>query len=361
MTTPFGVDAADKTVSGQDCSLDTATYTVTCTPLGSITSQVYDVTFSSLGQVKTIDGVTLVVGSLPTTVKSYAVTTTRVAVDSYGGYRDTTKPSRAIVTNFGSNTVSILDLINNAVINTISVGTHPVTATLNNNQTRAYVANRDSSSISEIDLNANTQVRVIGVGTQPAALAMDPSGTALWVGGLNYISKVDLSSFSVIQTFSVSGQVTSLAVSAGQNSLVYTTVATAGGSTTFQAQQAAISNAAIQGTYAQYTMSSSSYYAQAITTGGPAPGAPGWLMSSGALVSANYGNGAAVVGTPTGFAVIDLVAKTQIMQGNTPSAVRGIATNPSQGLVYITAPDSNSVLSVPLPKPESRASDQTIQ
>jgi len=242
-----------------------------------------------------------------------------------------------------------VDITNSAVIQTISVGTQPVTVVLNSNQTKAYVANYGGATLSEIDLNTNTQTRVASVGAQPAALAMDPGGTALWVGGQNYISKLDLNSLSAIQSISVSGQVTSVAVSGGQNSLVYTTMASSGGSTTFQAQQAAISSGVVQGTYAQYTMSSSSYYAEAITTGAPAPGTPGWLMSSGALVSANYGNGAAVVGTPTGFAVLDLVAKTQIMQGNTPSAVRGIATNPSQGIVYLAAPDSNSLITMPLP------------
>jgi hypothetical protein len=169
------------------------------------------------------------------------------------------------------------------------------------------------------------------------------------VGGLNYIYKISLSNLSVIQSFSVSGQVTSLAISGGQNSLVYTTVSTSGGSTNFQAQQASLSNFAVQGTYAQYTMSSSSYYAEAITSGGPAPGAPGWLMSANALVSANYGNSIVVVGTPTGFAVLDLIRQITLFQGSTPTAVRGIASDPAQGVAYLTAPDSNSLITVPLP------------
>lgn len=71
-------------------------------------------------------------------------------------------------------------------------------------------------------------------------------------------------------------------------------------------------------------MSSSVPYAEVRTSRGPALGTPGWYMVGGALVSANYGNGIAVIGTPAGFAVLDLAAKTRIMQGNTPSAVRGI-------------------------------------
>lgn len=346
--TPYGVDGADVTIwtwwctpgtGGQRCAGSSSSSTVT-TPEPIVT-------LSSTNQA-IYNGQTYATSNQPVAVKLYGSAT--VWLSSTPTFKQTRKgPSNAIVANFGSASVTILNLVSNAVTTTIAVGAQPSAVTIKADATKAYVANYGSASISEIDLTSNTQSRVASVGVQPAALAMDPGGTALWVGGSNYISELDLASFSVIQTFSVSGQVTSLAVSAGQNSLVYTTVATAGGSTTFQAQQAAVANAAIQGTYAQYTMSSSTSYAQAVTSGGPAPGAPGWLASSGALVSANYGNGLAVVGTPTGFALLDLVHRTTVMQGNTPSAVHGIATSPAQGIVYITAPDSNSFMTVPLP------------
>jgi YVTN family beta-propeller protein len=349
-TTPFGVDAVDLTYSGQNCSFDGLN--IYCgAPWGPNTSPQAIMTLSSTGQVVATNG-TIAVGSKPTAVKAYGNTDVYTSYDAYGSYEDVQQPSNAIVTNFGSNTVSILDLVNNVVMSTIPVGTQPVTVTLNSNQTKAYVANYGSSTVSEINLSTNTQSRLAGVGVQPEALAMDPSGTALWVGGLNYISKIDLGSFSVLQSFSVSGQVTSLAVSSGQNSLVYTTMAAASGSTTFQAQQAAISSGAVQRTYAQYSVSSSSphpEYAEAITTGGSAPGTPGWLMPSGALVSANYGNSVVVVGTPTGFAVLDLIRQIDLLDATTSSPVRGIATDPTQGVAYVTLPDSNSIVTVPLP------------
>jgi len=353
-TTPYGVDSADITVWGQSCYYDD-TQGYVCYPYGPGTTPAYLITLSSTGQVNFSQNDTAVinVGSQPTAIKGYRSTTVCITTDPYGGNQCTQEPPNAIVTNFGSNTVSILDLVNNAVLNTISVGTQPIAVALNNpnpaSATKAYVANYGSSSVSEIDLSANTQSRVAGVGARPEALALDPNGSALWVGGLNYIYKISLSNLSVIQSFSVSGQVTSLAISGGQNSLVYTTVSTSGGSTNFQAQQASLSNFAVQGTYAQYTMSSSSYYAEAITSGGPAPGAPGWLMSANALVSANYGNSIVVVGTPTGFAVLDLIRQITLFQGSTPTAVRGIASDPAQGVAYLTAPDSNSLITVPLP------------
>ena len=347
LQTPFGIDVGQVSYSGQTCSFD-GLNTYCGASWGPITSSVLITTLSSPGQVAATNG-TITVGSTPTAIKAYGTSDVYTSTDSYGSWQDVVQPANAIVTNFGTNTVSILDLVNNVVSQTISVGTQPAALVLNSNQSKAYVANYGSATVSEINLTYNTQTRVIGLGLRPEALAMDPSGTALWVGGLNYISKVDLGSFSVIQSFSVSGQVTSLAVSAGLNTLVYTTVATSGGSTTFQAQQAAISTGAVQQTYAQHTISSSSYYAEAITSGGPAPGAPGWLIPGGALVSANYGNSVVVVGTPTGFAVLDLIRQMDLLDGTTPSPVRGIATDPAQGAAYLTAPDSNSLITVPLP------------
>jgi len=352
VTTPFGVDAVNISQSGQQCYMDPYWWIPYCDPpWGPYTSPQAIMTLSSTGQVAGTNG-TIAVGSKPTAIKAYGDANVCTYFDNLGSYQCVEQPSNAIVANFGSNTVSILDLVNNAVTGTIPVGTQPVTVTLNSNQTKAYVANYGSSTVSEIDLGTKTQLRLAGVGVQPDALAVDPSGTALWVGGLNYISKVDLTSFSVTQSFSVSGQVTSLAVSSGQNSLVYTTMAAAAGSTTFQAQQAAISSGAVQQTYAQYSVSSSSphpEYAQMVTTGDSAPGTPGWLMPSGALVSANYGNSVVVVGTPTGFAVLDLIRQIDLLDATTPSPVRGIATDPAQGVAYVTLPDSNSLVTVPLP------------
>lgn len=351
-TTPFGVDAVNISQTGQQCYMDQYWWMPYCDPpWGPYTSPQPIMTLSSTGQVVATNG-TIAVGSKPTAIKAYGDTNVCTYYDNLGSNQCVEQPPYAIVTNFGSNTVSILDLVNNAVTSTIPVGTQPVTVSLNSSQTKAYVANYGSSTVSEINLSTNTQSRVAGVGVQPEALAVDPSGTALWVGGLNYISKIDLGSFSVLQSFSVSGQVTSLAVSSGQNSLVYTTMAAAAGSTTFQAQQAAISSGAVQRTYAQYSVSSYSphpEYAEAITTGGSAPGTPGWLMPSGALVSANYGNSVAVVGTPTGFAVLDLIRQIDLLDATTSSPVRGIATDPTQGVAYVTLPDSNSIVTVALP------------
>ena len=75
---------------------------------------------------------------------------------------------------------------------------------------------------------------------------------------------------------------------------------------------------------------------------------PPYLKSS-VVITASSGNGIVVTSSPTGFVVLDIVAHTQIMQGTTASPVRGIAVDPLESLAYLTAPDSNSLITVPLP------------
>ena len=52
--------------------------------------------------------------------------------------------------------------------------------------------------------------------------------------------------------------------------------------------------------------------------------------------------------TPTGFVIYDLVTHQQIMKGTTSTPVRGIAADPDCMFAYVTLPDSNEYLAVPL-------------
>jgi hypothetical protein len=53
--------------------------------------------------------------------------------------------------------------------------------------------------------------------------------------------------------------------------------------------------------------------------------------------------------TPTGFAVTDLNTHTILMQIATPAPVTGIAVDTSLQIAYVTVPDANELLTVPLP------------
>jgi hypothetical protein len=41
--------------------------------------------------------------------------------------------------------------------------------------------------------------------------------------------------------------------------------------------------------------------------------------------------------------------QTQMLSASTPTAVRGIATDAGDGIIYVTAPDSNSLINIPFP------------
>lgn len=66
--------------------------------------------------------------------------------------------SRAYVANSGSNTVSVINTINNMVTKTIAVGTDPVSIASSSNSTKVYTANKGSNTISVIRTSDDTVV-----------------------------------------------------------------------------------------------------------------------------------------------------------------------------------------------------------
>ncbi len=265
----------------------------------------------------------------------------------YISYSYYTAPQSAIVANYGGNSVSIVNLSAMTVAATIPVGVEPVSVLVSPDGSKAYVANYGSDTISEINLSTNSVIATLAVGTAPDALSPDPSGNYFWVAGLNYISKVSYSTFSIVSTTPVNGQVTALAISGAQNEWVYATVST--DLTTFSSQDAVITTGSPT-IHSEAQMSTAGTYYMLGGGGGSTP--PPYLKAS-IVVSSNYNNGIEVTSTPTGFAVLDLVAHKQLIAGTTPTPVRGIATDPAQGVAYLTAPESNSLITVPLPAVQS--------
>jgi hypothetical protein len=152
-----------------------------------------------------------------------------------------------------------------------------------------------------------------------------------------------MTSLAVTTTYSVNGQVTSLAISSAQNAFVYTALDS---TNTFSAQHSSLtSGASVHTDYTVQVGSTSSFAQKAATL----TGLPGWIMVNGPLVSVDYNNRYIVEGTPTGFLIYDLQSNTPLLQVTTSGTVRGIATDPSQGVVMVTVPSSNSLYTIPLP------------
>lgn len=350
--TPMGIDAADESSSTETCTPINQYGTIGCNSSSS-DSIIPVYTLETPGQVCGMACVT--VGGQPVQVKVFGAQSQTYGgmMNGIGSITTVTGPSLAAVANYSNNEVNIVNVFEpGSTVATVNVGLQPIALVLNSNNTKAYVANFGSASVSEVSLTPTyAQTRVVNVGSSPAALAMDPSGNAIWVGGLNYISKIDLTTFSVVSNITVSGQVNALGISAGQNQFVYSTVTNSGANANFVVSHAQFVTGANAKADYQYSIGSSSplarFYSLSNNTNSSTP--PGWVNAGGVLVSALYGNRYVVNGTPTGFLVMDLQSGTQMLQGSTASPVRGIATDPAQGTVFLTAPDSNSLVTLPLP------------
>ncbi|MEU9480463.1 beta-propeller fold lactonase family protein [Streptomyces sp. NPDC048191] len=110
--------------------------------------------------------------------------------------------SLAYVTNFGADTVSVVDTATNTVIGQpITVGDAPVGVAVSPNGTRVYVANSGSNTVSVISTATNTVIgQPITVGTSPAGLAVSPDNSRVYVAnsGSNNVSVIDTATNTVI-------------------------------------------------------------------------------------------------------------------------------------------------------------------
>ncbi len=215
---------------------------------------------------------------------------------------------------------------------------------LNPASTYAYVPSYGNGTLAEISLSSNAVTRTATGLTGAQSAALDPSGDYVWVGGANYLYKVSLSTFMIVQRVAVSGSVTSLAASNAQNELVYTLVQNCcTSSSAYAANELALSSLLVEGSYADATAEPFAAY----TMNGTLPSAAS-LPQATAVVSARFSNGMGASSTPTGFVIYDLIGHQQIMTGTTATPVRGIAADPDCMFVYLTLPDSNEYISVPL-------------
>jgi YVTN family beta-propeller protein len=110
----------------------------------------------------------------------------------------------AYVTNGGSDTVSVFDVVNVRLDRVIPVGQNPTGATANPKRNEVYVVNSGAApangtsgtngSVSVIDAEKNAVVATIPVHRQPYFLEVDPAGDLAYVAnsGSNSVSVIDL-------------------------------------------------------------------------------------------------------------------------------------------------------------------------
>ncbi len=108
----------------------------------------------------------------------------------------------AYVTNSSSNTVSVIDVANNAGTATIGTGNTPAGVVFTPDGTRAYVTNLSDGTVSVIATASNTVIANIQIGGFPAIPAITPDGNTLYVPTFfgNSIVVVNTATNSVIAT-----------------------------------------------------------------------------------------------------------------------------------------------------------------
>jgi len=112
--------------------------------------------------------------------------------------------------NTGSGTVSVIDATRNRVAATIPVHRKPYFISVDSTGRRAYVANAGSNNVSIIDLDKRREIRAIGVGEGPGLAKISPDGDSLVVTNRisGSVSIIDARSFRVRAVFSGCPQAT---------------------------------------------------------------------------------------------------------------------------------------------------------
>ena len=99
--------------------------------------------------------------------------------------------------------VSVIDAEHNAVVATVPLHHQPVSIDLNSAGTLAYVTNSSSNSISVVDLSARRELAQIPAGDQPVAARLAPDGKSLVVADQvgNSVTVIDAVTYKPRATF----------------------------------------------------------------------------------------------------------------------------------------------------------------
>jgi YVTN family beta-propeller protein len=100
----------------------------------------------------------------------------------------------AYISNGGSNTVTVLDLVNMRQDRVIAVGANPSGLAINPRRNEVYVVNSGSATVTVINAETNTVAATIPVQRQPYSIDVDAEGGRAYVAnsGSNNVSVLDL-------------------------------------------------------------------------------------------------------------------------------------------------------------------------
>src|SRR5262245_15045529 len=87
---------------------------------------------------------------------------------------------KAYITNFSSNTVSVIDTSSDTVITTIPVGSGPFGGDVSAVKKRVYISNSNDNTISVIDTDSNMVVDSIPMDNTPTGLVINSGGSRVY-------------------------------------------------------------------------------------------------------------------------------------------------------------------------------------
>jgi YVTN family beta-propeller protein len=111
--------------------------------------------------------------------------------------------SHAFIPNQGDNTVSVIDLSDNSVIETINVGASPTGVAMDAKSGYVYVTNFDDDTISVLSVPFFGEITRISVGDGPFGVAVSSNGEYIFVSNSQDGTVSVIEGTSVIETISV--------------------------------------------------------------------------------------------------------------------------------------------------------------
>ncbi len=132
----------------------------------------------------------------------------------------------AYITNGGSGTVTVLDVVNIRVDRELAVGRNPVAVAASQTRNEVYVVNsgmeNGNGSVSVINAENNTVVATIPVHSRPVSIDLAPDGVLAYVAnaGSNSISVVDMTKRREVAQFGAGEQPVSARISPDGKTLV---------------------------------------------------------------------------------------------------------------------------------------------
>jgi YVTN family beta-propeller protein len=242
--------------------------------------------------------------------------------------------NKLYVVNSGSDTVSVIDGSTSTIVKTISVGDGPTAITGNPNTDRVYVANYDNDSISVIDGGTNSVVDNITGIWEPKDITIDPYANILYVANFihSHVFLIDGNTNEIIHKFMTNNETnlpTAIAVNPSKPNQVYL-------GTYYWCDP--FTTACSSNSYTNDAVYVNNYFTNSVIKTiivGRDPSAISFNPKHNIVYIANSNSSTVSVLDSTTFQVI----KT-IRVGDSPS---GIAINPATDIVYVANSNSGTV------------------